>query len=480
MSQDKFVERHIGMGEQELSQMLGVIGVKSVEELISQVVPATIRLKKPLDLPAEGMSEYEFANHIREIGRKNKIYRSLIGMGYYGTASPAVILRNVFENPSWYTSYTPYQAEISQCRLEALLNFQTAVISLTGMEVSNCSLLDEATAAAEAMLMMFSLRSREAVKEGRNVLFVDENIFPQTLDLLLTRSEPFGIEIVSDRFDNYNFTGREFGAIVQYPAANGEVRDYEDFTAAAHSRGALVTVAADILSLALLKAPGEWGADIVVGSTQRFGIPMGFGGPQAGYLATKDAYKRNMPGRIIGVSVDRLGNKALRMALQMREQHIKRERATSNICTAQALLATMAGFFAVYHGAEGIRRIALNAHAHAVAVAEGLEKLGYELATRSIFDTIEVKADAGKIRPLALAQKINFFYVDDNRIRISFDEVSDLDEANKVLSIFAQAAGRKFAPLKKIDEQSHVTKSLQRTSEYLTEPVFKKYRMRPT
>ena len=476
MSQDKFVERHIGMGEQELSQMLGVIGVKSVEELISQVVPATIRLKKPLDLPAEGMSEYEFANHIREIGRKNKIYRSLIGMGYYGTASPAVILRNVFENPSWYTSYTPYQAEISQGRLEALLNFQTAVISLTGMEVSNCSLLDEATAAAEAMLMMFSLRSREAVKEGRNVLFVDENIFPQTLDLLLTRSEPFGIEIVSDRFDNYNFTGREFGAIVQYPAANGEVRDYEDFTAAAHSRGALVTVAADILSLALLKAPGEWGADIVVGSTQRFGIPMGFGGPQAGYLATKDAYKRNMPGRIIGVSVDRLGNKALRMALQMREQHIKRERATSNICTAQALLATMAGFFAVYHGAEGIRRIALNAHAHAVAVAEGLEKLGYELATRSIFDTIEVKADAGKIRPLALAQKINFFYVDDNRIRISFDEVSDLDEANKVLSIFAQAAGRKFAPLKKIDEQSHVTKSLQRTSEYLTEPVFKKYR----
>ena len=476
MSQDKFVERHSGMGEQELSQMLGVIGVKSVEELISQVVPATIRLKKPLDLPAEGMSEYEFANHIREIGRKNKIYRSLIGMGYYGTASPAVILRNVFENPSWYTSYTPYQAEISQGRLEALLNFQTAVISLTGMEVSNCSLLDEATAAAEAMLMMFSLRSREAVKEGRNVLFVDENIFPQTLDLLLTRSEPFGIEIVSDRFDNYNFTGREFGAIVQYPAANGEVRDYEDFTAAAHSRGALVTVAADILSLALLKAPGEWGADIVVGSTQRFGIPMGFGGPQAGYLATKDAYKRNMPGRIIGVSVDRLGNKALRMALQMREQHIKRERATSNICTAQALLATMAGFFAVYHGAEGIRRIALNAHAHAVAVAEGVEKLGYELATRSIFDTIEVKADAGKIRPLALEQKINFFYVDDNRIRISFDEVSDLDEANKVLSIFAQAAGRKFAPLKKIDEQSHVTKSLQRTSEYLTEPVFKKYR----
>lgn len=475
MSQDKFVERHIGMNDQELAQMLQVIGVKSVEELISQVVPTTIRLKQPLNLPAEGMSEYEFANHIREISRKNKIYRSLIGMGYYGTASPAVILRNVFENPAWYTSYTPYQAEISQGRLEALLNFQTAVISLTGMEVSNCSLLDEATAAAEAMLMMFALRSREAVKEGRNVLFVDENIFPQTLDLLLTRSEPFGIEIISDRFDNYTFTGREFGAIVQYPAANGEVRDYEDFTAAAHSRGVLVTVAADILSLALLKAPGEWGADIVVGSTQRFGIPMGFGGPHAAYLATRDAYKRNMPGRIIGVSIDRLGNKALRMALQMREQHIKRERATSNICTAQALLATMAGFFAVYHGAEGIRRIALNAHAHAVAVAEGLEKLGYELSTRSIFDTIEVVASAEKIRPLALEQKINFFYVDENLIRMSFDEVSNLAEVNTVLSIFAKAAGKKFTPLKEIVEESHITKSMQRTSAYLTEPVFKKY-----
>lgn len=475
MSQDKFVERHIGMNDQELAQMLQVIGVKSVEELISQVVPATIRLKQPLNLPAEGMSEYEFMNHIREISRKNKIYRSLIGMGYYGTASPAVILRNVFENPAWYTSYTPYQAEISQGRLEALLNFQTAVISLTGMEVSNCSLLDEATAAAEAMLMMFALRSREAVKEGRNVLFVDENIFPQTLDLLLTRSEPFGIEIISDRFDNYTFTGREFGAIVQYPAANGEVRDYEDFTAAAHSRGVSVTVAADILSLALLKAPGEWGADIVVGSTQRFGIPMGFGGPHAAYLATRDAYKRNMPGRIIGVSIDRLGNKALRMALQMREQHIKRERATSNICTAQALLATMAGFFAVYHGAEGIRRIALNAHAHAVAVAEGLEKLGYELSTRSIFDTIEVVASAEKIRPLALEQKINFFYVDENLIRMSFDEVSNLAEVNTVLSIFAKAAGKKFTPLKEIVEESHITKSMQRTSAYLTEPVFKKY-----
>ena len=476
MSQDQYAGRHVGSDERALSQMLSAIGVRSVDELIGQVVPSTIRLKKPLALPREGMSECEFAAHIREIGRKNKLYRSLIGMGYYGTASPAVILRNVFENPAWYTSYTPYQAEISQGRLEALLNFQTAVVSMTGMEVSNCSLLDEATATAEAMAMMFALRSREAVREGRNVLFVDENIFPQTLDVLLTRSEPFGIEIVSDRFDCYEFTGSEFGAIVQYPAADGEVRDYDDFAAAAHSRGVLVTAVADMLSLALLKAPGEWGADIVTGSTQRFGIPMGFGGPHAAYLATKDAFKRNMPGRIIGVSVDRLGNKALRMALQMREQHIKRERATSNICTAQALLATMAGFFAVYHGAEGIRRIALHAHSHAVAVADTLEKLGYELKTKNFFDTIEVAADAAQVREAALARRLNFFYPDEGRVRLSFDELSTLAEANAVIAVFAEAAGKKAPALKTIGEQDRLPVGVRRSSAYLTEPVFRNYR----
>ena len=476
MSQDQYAGRHVGSDERALSQMLSAIGVRSVDELIGQVVPSTIRLKKPLALPREGMSECEFAAHIREIGRKNKLYRSLIGMGYYGTASPAVILRNVFENPAWYTSYTPYQAEISQGRLEALLNFQTAVVSMTGMEVSNCSLLDEATATAEAMAMMFALRSREAVREGCNVLFVDENIFPQTLDVLLTRSEPFGIEIVSDRFDCYEFTGSEFGAIVQYPAADGEVRDYDDFAAAAHSRGVLVTAVADMLSLALLKAPGEWGADIVTGSTQRFGIPMGFGGPHAAYLATKDAFKRNMPGRIIGVSVDRLGNKALRMALQMREQHIKRERATSNICTAQALLATMAGFFAVYHGAEGIRRIALHAHSHAVAVADTLEKLGYELKTKNFFDTIEVAADAAKVREAALARRLNFFYPDEGRVRLSFDELSTLAEANAVIAVFAEAAGKKAPALKTIGGQDRLPVGVRRSSAYLTEPVFRNYR----
>ena len=356
---DKFSERHIGVSnEKELKAMLETIGVKSVDELISQVIPHSIRLKKPLALPAEGMSEYEFAGHIRALAERNRCLRSFIGMGYYPCAVPAAVTRNVFENPAWYTSYTPYQAEISQGRLEALLNFQTAVISLTGMEIGNCSLLDEGTATAEAMLMMFALRSREAVREGRNQLFVDRNIFPQTLDVLLTRSEPFGIELIVDEYDEYSFTGKEFGAIVQYPAANGAVRDYADFTAAAHAKGALVTAVADLLALALLKAPGEWGADIAVGSTQRLGTPMGLGGPSAGYMTTREAFKRNMPGRIIGVSVDRLGNRALRMALQMREQHIKRERATSNICTASALMASMTGFYCVYNGPEGLKRAA--------------------------------------------------------------------------------------------------------------------------
>ena len=351
---DKFMNRHIGVtNSADLAEMLKVIGVESVEELISQVIPASIRLKKPLALPAEGMSEYEFSAHAAQLAAKNRQLRSFIGMGYYPTAVPAVVSRNVFENPAWYTSYTPYQAEISQGRLEALLNYQTAIMSLTGMQIANCSLLDEATAAAEAMLMMYALRSREAVKQGRNQIFVDRDIFPQTLDLLLTRSEPFGIELIVDDFSTYEFNGMEFGALVQYPSASGEVRDYAAFAEKAHAAGALVAAEADILSLALLTPPAEWGADIAVGSTQRLGCPMGYGGPSAGYMACREAYKRNIPGRIIGVSVDRLGNKALRMSLQMREQHIKREKATSNICTASALMPSKAGFNCIYNAPEG-------------------------------------------------------------------------------------------------------------------------------
>ena len=306
MSFDRFASRHIGPDAAQLKEMLDVIGVESREELISQVIPQSIRLRKPLALPKEGMSEFQFAQLIRSLAERNRPLRSFIGMGYYPSAVPAAISRNVFENPAWYTSYTPYQAEISQGRLEALLNYQTAIISLTGMQIGNCSLLDEATAAAEAMLMMFALRSREAVKQGRNAIFVDEKLFPQTMDVLLTRSEPFGIEIICDNFDEYEFTGREFGAMVQYPAADGEVRNYESFTAKAHEAGALVTAVSDLMSLVLLKAPAEWGADIAVGGTQRMGTPMGFGGPSAGYMATREEFKRNMPGRIIGVSVDRL------------------------------------------------------------------------------------------------------------------------------------------------------------------------------
>ena len=477
MSFDKFADRHIGVTtDKDLQEMLKVIGVSSVEELISQVIPATIRLRKPIALPAEGMTEYEFAAHVRELAAKNHPMRSFIGMGWYPTATPAVITRNVFENAAWYTSYTPYQAEISQGRLEALLNFQTMTISLTGMEIGNCSLLDDATAAAEAMLMMFALRSREQVKNGCNQLFVDEDIYPQVLDLLMTRSEPFGIEIIRDNYAAYTFTGKEFGAIVQYPSADGAVRDYAAFAAAAHAAGAKVTAVCDLMSLVLLQSPGEWGADIAVGSAQRFGLPMGFGGPTAGFMTTKEAFKRNMPGRIIGVSVDRMGNKALRMALQTREQHIKREKATSNICTASALMASMSGFYAVYHGAEGLRRIARHIHSHTVAVAEALRELGYQPAASNYFDTLEVKAEAAVVQDSALARGINFFYPDESTVRTSFDEVTTADEVAAVVAIFAEAAGKKVPKTIKIDEtKCAIEEKLLRKDEILTAPVFDKY-----
>ena len=471
---DSFVDRHIGLNtKDDLREMLATIGVASVEELLQQVIPQNIRLKKDLDLPA-AMSEYEYAAHIGELAAKNRTFRSFIGMGYYPNAVPAVVTRNVFENPAWYTSYTPYQAEISQGRLEALLNYQTAILSLTGMEVANCSLLDEATATAEAMLMMYALRSREAVKQGRNQIFVDENIFPHTLDVLLTRSEPFGIEIIRDDFASYEFTGKEFGAIVQYPAANGEVRDYAAFTAKAHEAGITVTAVADLLSLALLKSPAEWGADIAVGTTQRLGCPMGMGGPSAGYMATRDAYKRQMPGRIIGVSIDRLGNKALRMSLQMREQHIKREKATSNICTAQALMASMVGFYCIYNGKEGLQRAALNAHTAAVTVKEALEAMGYVVRTKSLFDTLEVEAEASVIQDIALAREINLFYPTDECVRMSFDEVTTDAELQAIVDIFAEARGKKAKAVKRAEPA--IASEVARESDFFTEKVFNSYR----
>ena len=433
---DQFVLRHNGPRESDVEQMLKALGAASLDELINQTVPADIRLKAPLALDAP-ISEYEYLKKIKNIAAKNKNLRSFIGMGWYGTATLPVVLRNIFENPAWYTSYTPYQAEISQGRLEALLNFQTMVSSLTGFKIANCSLLDEATAAAEAMKMMFDLRSREAVKAGKNILFVDNNIFPQTLDVLMTRSAPLGIAIVQGDFATYGFDEKCFGAIVQYPAANGEVRNYSNFCTKAHEHQVIVTAVCDILSLVLLKEPAVWGADIAVGSTQRFGIPMGFGGPSAAYFATKDEYKRNIPGRIIGVSVDSLGNTALRMALQTREQHIKREKASSNICTAQALMATMAGMYAAYHGAEGLKQIADHVHKVTTVIAGKLKAAGYTLSAEQFFDTIEINdVDTAAIRAKALAQGINFYYPSNNSVRISFDEVTTCEEALAVMDIF--------------------------------------------
>ena len=347
MAMDIFTNRHIGPREEEVKPMLEKIGCTSLDELIDRTIPGSIRMDSPIDL-ADGVSEFEYFNRLREVARKNKLFRSFIGLGYYNTIFPAVIQRNILENPSWYTSYTPYQAEISQGRLEALLNFQTLVMELTAMEVANASLLDEPTAAAEAMSMMFNVRSRELVKAGAVKFFIDENVFTPTLDVLKTRAEPLGIELVRGRYDETSPGDGYFGCLVQYPAADGTLKDYRSFVDAMHASGILVGVAADLLSLSLLVPPGEWDADVVVGTTQRFGIPMGYGGPHAAYFATRDRFKRNIPGRIIGVSVDRLGNPALRMALQTREQHIKRERATSNICTAQALLATMAGMYGAW------------------------------------------------------------------------------------------------------------------------------------
>ena len=408
MRTDAFALRHIGPRENDLQHMFKTIGVESIDQLIYETLPDDIRLKAPLNLdPA--MTEYEYLNHIHQLGAKNKIFRSYIGLGYHPTIVPAPIQRNIFENPGWYTAYTPYQAEIAQGRLEALLNFQTTVIELTGMEIANASLLDESTAAAEAMALLFDVRTRDQKKNNVNKFFVSEEILPQTLSVLQTRSTPIGVELVIGNHEEFDFSDEFFGAILQYPGKYGQVYDYAGFIAKAKEKEIKTAVAADILSLVKLTSPGEMGADVVVGTTQRFGIPMGYGGPHAGYFATKEEYKRSMPGRIIGVTVDTNGNRALRMALQTREQHIKREKATSNICTAQVLLAVMAGMYAVYHGPKGLQYIADKVHASAVTAAEALNKIGVYQTNASFFDTITVKADAAKVKAAAESKEINFY-----------------------------------------------------------------------
>ncbi|WP_396191246.1 aminomethyl-transferring glycine dehydrogenase [Flavobacterium sp.] len=471
MRTDAFALRHIGPRENDLQHMFKTIGVESLDQLIYETVPDNIRLKKDLDLDAP-MTEYEYLSHIQELGKKNKIFKSYIGLGYHPAIVPAVIQRNIFENPGWYTAYTPYQAEIAQGRLEAILNYQTTVIELTGMEIANASLLDEGTAAAEAMSLLFDVRSRDQKKNNICKFFVSEEILPQTLSVLQTRSTPIGVELVVGNHETFDFSTDFFGAILQYPGKFGQVHDYSSFIAKAHEKEIKVAVAADILSLVKLKSPGEMGADVVVGTSQRFGIPMGYGGPHAAYFATREEFKRSMPGRIIGVSIDVNGNRALRMALGTREQHIKREKATSNICTAQVLLAVMAGMYAVYHGPRGLKYIADKVHASAVTLADALNKLGIYNVNTSFFDTILVKADAQKVKAIAEKNEVNFYYVDADTISISINETSSISDINQIISIFAEATGKDSFKVAELTSTNNFSDSLERTSTFLTHDVF--------
>jgi glycine dehydrogenase len=477
---DMLQERHIGISEQDEAFMLQTVGASSLDELINQTIPASIRLKEKIVLP-EPLTERQYAEHIAEIASKNKLFTSYIGQGWYDTITPAVIQRNIFENPSWYTSYTPYQAEISQGRLEALLNFQTAVCDFTGMPLANASLLDEATAAAEAATMMMNLRSREQVKNEANILLVDEAVFESTLAVLKTRTEAQGIQLEIGNYSGWKLTNKHFGVIIQYPNANGSVENYSDLVSEAHALGIKVAVAADILSLALLTPPGEWGADIVFGSTQRWGIPMGFGGPSAAYFATRDEFKRDMPGRIIGISKDVNGKTALRMALQTREQHIKREKATSNICTAQALLASMAGMYTVYHGAEGIKTIAQRIHGIATYINEILPVYGFSQENENFFDTLKINlpesVSIDELKALALDYEVNLHYFETGEIGISFDETTDVDDVNVLIEMFAAVVDNApvYAEEEDLEELKSFDEGFERTSTFLIHEVFSKY-----
>ena len=478
MKTDLLVNRHVGINEADEQLMLQKIGVKTLDELIDKTIPANIRLQQPLDLPT-AMTEYEFAQHIANLASMNKLYTTYIGMGWYNTITPAVILRNVLENPVWYTSYTPYQSEVSQGRLEALMNFQTAITDLTGMPLANCSLLDEATAAAEAVTMMYNLRSRAQQKAGANVVFVDESVFPQTLAVMKTRAVPQGIVLKTGSYKTATLSADTFACIIQYPNANGNVEDYRAFVEQAHAADCKVAVAADILSLALLTPPGEWDADIVFGSSQRLGTPMYYGGPSAAFFATRDEYKRQMPGRIIGLSKDKYGKLCFRMALQTREQHIKREKATSNICTSQALLASMAGFYAVYHGQEGIRTIAERIHSIASLLAEKLESYGYKQFNEQYFDTLHLGLPKGttveQLKAVALQHEVNLHYFSNGHVGLSIDETTDIPAVNELLRIFAAAAQHEVETIDDVPVASNINKVLARTTPYLTHEVFQKY-----
>jgi glycine cleavage system P protein (glycine dehydrogenase) len=477
---DKFVRRHIGPNDDEIKEMLNVIGINSVDELIEQTIPEQIRIKEKLNL-CDPVSEYKFLEDLKEIANKNQVFKSYIGMGYNHTITPPVIQRNILENPGWYTQYTPYQAEIAQGRLEALMNFQTAIIDLTGLPIANSSLLDEGTAAAEAMSMFHSLRHNK----NANIFLVSDECFPQTIDVLKTRSVPQGITIKIGNHKNFQLTENVFGILVQYPSETGEIYNYRELFESAKNKNIFCIAAADILSLALLIPPGEFGADAVVGNSQRFGVPMGFGGPHAAYFATRDEFKRNIPGRIIGASIDSQGNLAFRMALQTREQHIRREKATSNICTAQVLLAVISSMYAVYHGPEGIKAIAERIHLFTRFLDLSLGKLGYDQVNKNYFDTIKINFEPGDknrinvIRSEAEKHHLNFRYIQDNSIGISIGEAADIDDIIEIINIFAKVSGRETdeSSLKKEIQEINTdfSENLKRTSKYLTHPVFNTY-----
>ena len=474
MKTDVFALRHIGIREEDLNSMFNTVGVENLEQLIYETIPEDIRLKEPLKLDAP-MSEHRFLAHIEELSKKNKVFRSYIGLGYHESLIPSVIKRNILENPGWYTAYTPYQAEIAQGRLEALLNFQTIVTDLTGMELANASLLDESTAAAEAMTMLYDVRNRDQKKNDVLKFFVSEEILPQTLSLLKTRSIPLGIELVVGNHEEFEFSNDFYGALLQYPGKYGQVNDYSGFVAKAKENEIKVAVAADIMSLVLLTPPGEFGVDVVVGTTQRFGIPLGYGGPHAAFFATKEAYKRSIPGRIIGVTKDTDGKPALRMALQTREQHIKRDKATSNICTAQVLLAVMAGMYGVYHGPNGLKYIATKIHTTAVTLVDALENIGIYQINTAFFDTITIKADVKKIKPIAKKNEVNFLYIDNNTISIAINEATSLKDLNQIVSIFSEALNKKTIAITSLLNETSVPENIQRTSSFMENKVFNSY-----
>jgi glycine dehydrogenase len=473
--EDQFVNRHVDPTSEEIDQMLKALGFSSLDALIDETVPSSIRLQKPLDLP-EQKSEHEALKQLRAIASENQVFRSFIGMGYYDCITPAAIQRNILENPGWYTAYTPYQPEIAQGRLEALLNFQTMVSDLTGLEIANSSLLDEATAAAEAMSMSVSVSKSKAT-----TFFVSEECHPQTIEVLQTRAQPLGLDILVGNHREFDFSTPIFGALLQYPTTEGKICDYREFVEKAHEQKALVTVAADPLSLALLTPPGEWGADIAVGSSQRFGVPLGYGGPHAAYFATKEKYKRQLPGRLVGVSKDTQGKPALRLALQTREQHIRRDRATSNICTAQVLLAVIASMYGVYHGPDGIKRIAEKVHRLTVTLAEGLKRIGYTIASEPYFDTLKIETNNAPqtqqaILQAAEEQQINLRSYADGALGISLDEATTVEEVTNLLQLFAGTETLPFSLEELVPELTFdFPETFSRTSSYLTEAVFNQY-----